>query len=553
MSKLEEQLRESRQEVRSDLQPPAGGWEAIQAGIAAAAAGGTAGVGAGSVATAAEAAAVGNAAGAASGAAGTAAATGAGSTLFGGLVKTIVGLSLLGGLATGAWFTLSDAESATPEPGNTTTITAPQTATATESSRVLSEGQPAVTPTETIVETEVPKTSEPADAAAPRAASPDAPQVKDAGGNQAQSVTGVIPTATAEEPITSEAADRPSAQLGNQRAISDAPHSSNPAHAADPATSAGDGVVAANDEVGEQPSAIMPEDEQGATVPPTEGFTQVATPVASQSRRPIDPLPTDRLNNVSESNQIIFTGFDDLSGVIEEDGKFRKIKRAVRPSWQLHGGVNVLGSNNAFSFGGTQRLQRVENGTGAFEVVLPDGELVSANFSGAFSFTNSRTDNFMARLGVTRQTSWGGSWRGTLGFFHGRETSVDDRSQLASNELVFDNEGRTTAVSLEAGFQYTFLRRHKFRPFVGINGMLFLAYRNTREQFIFDAQTGQRALQDLNEDRSPIPLVVDLSLTTGFQYQLTKRLSVGPYLWVNGGVRYWLEAPFGLEARYIIK
>jgi len=48
------------------------------------------------------------------------------------------------------------------------------------------------------------------------------------------------------------------------------------------------------------------------------------------------------------------------------------------------------------------------------------------------------------------------------------------------------------------------------------------------------------------------PPYADFSLTAGVQYELTRRLSAGVFVWANAGNNLLLEAPFGVEVRWVI-
>lgn len=577
MSKLEEQLRKSREQERPDLQPPAGGWEAIQASLAATAAG------VGTAAAATEAVAAGNAAvgaaGTAGSAAGASAVVGAKASIFVTSLKALLGLCVVGGLATGAWMTLGDDEPQGVEMVSESIATAP---TPEQDPQVNTEAMVNRSSAEAATPTDMPANAATVPSAAGEAV--DLDQRRDNNftssgltqhtDNKAGSTPSgeVAPTATRtpqpepEQPVATQGAEVVNAAESTSEAArtEGSASAAAPGAAAEPgneptATDADGNPAGSNDAAPESPA--IPSDEilaESEEAIPATGFTEVETPVASQSNLVIPMLaarPVDFVPNLSET---IFTGFESLmffdkDNELNEDGKFRKFKRPVRPSWQLHGGLQGL-TGNRFSFRGSNTiLRRTDNGSGGFDITLPDGELVNASFTGAFTNSVTRTDNFMFRVGATRQTAWGGAFRGTLGYYHGSERQVQDFSQLGPDELAFDEEFNSSAATLELGFQYTFLRRHKFRPYLGVNSVFFLGSSWTNEQFVFDNQTGQRALVSQFDNSVRTSFWQGISVTAGFQYQLFPRLSAGAYLWGHGSVDNWIETPVGLEVRYLLK
>lgn len=568
MSKLEDQLRKSREEERPDFQPPAGGWEAIQASLAGTAAG------VGSAAVAAEAAAntgAMGAAGAASTAAGTSAVVGAEASLLVISLKALLGLCVVGGLAAGAWVTLGSDDQQETEVATTTVV---ETRLNEDMPQVISAPINRVDPSNETAAGETPGTTRAttgnkvSEGEQIAGAKLPTPSEKDQASPTTQEEGLAMPNASGVNigPSTVPAAGD-EAKTGSEHlaGIPEEGRATVPNAVAEPPT---DGPECSNvapplgeeepnqaAEAGLRDSADTPLTGEGVAAP-TTGFNQVATPQPSQVNLVVQPLARTPAKFVPNLSKTLFTGFESLNFFDEEneDGNFRKFMRPVRPSWQVHGGAQVM-INNRFSFRGGNNflLQRTSNGLGGFQVTLPDGEVVNANFTGTFTGSNTRTDNFLFRIGATRQTAWGGAFRATLGYFNGSEQQVQDFSQLGPDELAFDIMANSSAATLELGFQYTFLRRHKFRPYLGVNSMFYFGSSLVEEQSVFDNQTGQRAFISSIENYAGSSFWQGISISAGFQYQLFPRVSAGGYLWAHGSKDLWIEAPVGIEVRYLLK
>jgi len=103
------------------------------------------------------------------------------------------------------------------------------------------------------------------------------------------------------------------------------------------------------------------------------------------------------------------------------------------------------------------------------------------------------------------------------------------------------------------------LRRHRFRPFVGAGTILSALGTEKRQINYFDVDSGATvgaesfSLSTGAETQilsTGAETQIDLSVTAGFQYDVSSRLSLGLNVWYNNGSSIYVDAPYGIEARY---
>ncbi len=221
-----------------------------------------------------------------------------------------------------------------------------------------------------------------------------------------------------------------------------------------------------------------------------------------------------------------------------------------RARWQVHFNVSTSFPNYRYWSNGTN-YQRVPATESEARFVLPSGEVINAA-STAEQPPKSvvKSDRFF-RAGLSRQTHWGGLVRLSAGYY---------RNRFYNKEVFFDNLGAQEvrswrdisedAVPLELGFQYTFLRRHRIRPYLGVSVLTFLYYAGESAELFLDGASGQQGFVERFTIRDLFPVSSDFALTAGVQYELSERLSVGAFVWSNSGVDIWVDAPVGVEVRY---
>jgi hypothetical protein len=247
----------------------------------------------------------------------------------------------------------------------------------------------------------------------------------------------------------------------------------------------------------------------------------------------------------------ITMGFDPNFDPDAEPSTKRNRKPKGRAEWQFHGAVSGFVGPRQFDFSGGRLFERTGGiGNPDSEIQLPNGEVVPVNFVGFLDGANTRSDNVFFRAGLTRQTHWGGAFRGSIGYYSGKLSQQEDLRNLEPNQLTTDFSEEEQVGTLEAGFQYTFLRRHRFRPYLGINAIAYLISNSRVNETIFDGQTDQLLNLSSNVNSEPLPFVPEFSVTAGFQYRFSPRISAGAFVWGNYANSYLVEAPVGIEVRY---
>lgn len=186
--------------------------------------------------------------------------------------------------------------------------------------------------------------------------------------------------------------------------------------------------------------------------------------------------------------------------------------------------------------------------------VMPSGESFSGWYSGGQSFSSFKANSFYFRSGISRQTGDGFYFSAELGAYKGySRRRSDDYEQVGRDEIRLDADRKEFMLTYSIGMQYTFLKRHRFRPYLGVQGLGFLYYYGQNETTFFDGQTQTAGLERRFTTRQYFLDAFDFALLAGFQYKFTQRFSVGVSLFANGGYDYFLEAPVGVEVRYSLK
>ena len=230
----------------------------------------------------------------------------------------------------------------------------------------------------------------------------------------------------------------------------------------------------------------------------------------------------------------------------------REDRRAVRRAttrWDVHFGVGAYADRYNY-YGNAGRFTRA---TGEFftnRFVGDNGEVIPAEV------TESWVDEGMFlstqyRLGIARQSTWGGRFNLTAGYARARyRNNFDPLDGLNTNELRTYTDATERSLYLDLGFQYTFNRRGRFRPYLGAGLTTFLFYDGQNTLRFADANTQSTGLVEHLGTTQYLPLYPDFHVMAGFQYGVTERLSVGAGLWANLGSEVTIMAPFQVEARY---
>lgn len=232
--------------------------------------------------------------------------------------------------------------------------------------------------------------------------------------------------------------------------------------------------------------------------------------------------------------------------VYSKNGKLK-----VRPETQVHGGIS---GHYMRSFQNSRFYSRdVSTGGASRLFVLPNGEALPVRFRES-ELRNNLRRNVRLDVGISRQTSSGFLFRAIAGFYYGTDSRAeDDFGSVTGLRVREDYYRRELAVPVELGIQYTFNKRHRFRPYLGVNLVGYLHYSGVERYTFFDAQTQSSGLVSEFRSNGVEFGEMDISLTAGFQYKFTQRLSAGLNLYAHGGGSYFLESPFGFEVRYSLK
>ena len=186
--------------------------------------------------------------------------------------------------------------------------------------------------------------------------------------------------------------------------------------------------------------------------------------------------------------------------------------------------------------------------------VLPDGEIVEATYAdGSYRSIDAKIRSYLLRAGLIRQSRWGGLYQLKFGYYRSRTNMGEPPATVTrTDQLLRYRTLRVDAITSELGIQFTFAKRHRFRPYVGFNLLAYLYYRGERTQYVYDERTDQTGLVEGYRSQETLSPSLDFALTAGFQFAVTDELSVGGFLYVNGATNYYLDAPFGIEARYTL-
>lgn len=237
------------------------------------------------------------------------------------------------------------------------------------------------------------------------------------------------------------------------------------------------------------------------------------------------------------------------SPVLPEYSRNGKLK--VRPELQLHASLSghyVKGYEQSLFFdrdvgtGGVGRL-----------FILPSGEAVPANFRSTDIVSNFRK-SIRLDIGINRQTSSGFLWRVSTGLYYSINSRPSDNFEgVANTEIRQDYYARRFIIPLETGLQFTFRKRKRFRPYLGINIVSYLHNDSVERTSFFDGQTQEEGLVGQFASVGITPEDLDISFSTGFQYKLTQQWSAGLSLYAHAQGNYFIESPFGIEVRYSLK
>jgi len=275
-------------------------------------------------------------------------------------------------------------------------------------------------------------------------------------------------------------------------------------------------------------------------------------PLRSVLPSPVAELPMPAFTDLQEASPAAY--FSDQVANYPASlplGFVKSLKPKARAEWQLHASYNSIFSFNSYIYGD----QFYERGTGDFSTlfVLPTGETVTGIFN-RFEETHNKNNSYYFRGGIDRQTSSGFLFTLEGGFYKNYILStLTDLDQVGPNEIRDLRNSREIIITAGLGLQYTFMKRRRFRPYVGAELLGFLYYNGYNRQSFYDQQTQSIGLVEEFSVKDHFPNYAGFALVGGFQYKFSQRLSGGVSLFINGGYDLFIAAPIGLEVRYSLK
>ncbi|NJC26739.1 hypothetical protein [Neolewinella antarctica] len=230
----------------------------------------------------------------------------------------------------------------------------------------------------------------------------------------------------------------------------------------------------------------------------------------------------------------------------------RQRRKDYEGFWAINGSVNV-GSRSVHDYtGSTFRRSSAADQLRTF--IMPSGEIIPANGNDNFYGDITGYSSYLLRVGIARQTRWGGYFHLTPGLYRRRVALTGDPyGHLEEDEIQVVRTSKVMAGIFELGFQYTFFRRRRFRPYLGFGSVNLIRYSGETRRDFYEARTRQTGVIGGFRIKDSFPLYPDLCLTAGFQFELTRHLSVGAHAYASDGVNLYINAPIGFEVRYLFK
>lgn len=226
----------------------------------------------------------------------------------------------------------------------------------------------------------------------------------------------------------------------------------------------------------------------------------------------------------------------------------------IRPQayWQLHLSTSTSIPNYRWWSAG-ERYTAVDPEDAGIRFILASGEVIYGAYTGEDTPGKDRKIDLAVRAGISRQTEWGGLLRASTGFYRGRFRKENIDLTPPPGEIWVIQDDLEITIPVELGFHYTFLQRRRVRPYLGINAIAFMYYKGESSQNFLEGGTGRTGLVNRFSSTEYFPLYPEFSLTAGFQYEISEKISAGMFVWQNFGANILIDAPFGLEVRYSIR
>lgn len=220
--------------------------------------------------------------------------------------------------------------------------------------------------------------------------------------------------------------------------------------------------------------------------------------------------------------------------------------------WQLSAGIaDIPGRYTAILNYLTTDIQNA-NSLNAMPYTLADGSTVDLYYAAGVS--NKVSDNLtFYRLSLFGNLGKGLSAKGSLllGAINNKTSNALIRQVPDRPDVVyFTNSYRSLNWMGEIGLQYTFYRRQRFQPYIGLNVFQLLAssYRSERRILAPGLNINERS--NFTAGTGVISSLPGYYIEFGGQYMATPKWSIGPSLIYAGAPFTQPQIGFGLEARY---
>ncbi|NJC26740.1 hypothetical protein [Neolewinella antarctica] len=221
--------------------------------------------------------------------------------------------------------------------------------------------------------------------------------------------------------------------------------------------------------------------------------------------------------------------------------------------WLVSGSLSMGFSRSGYYGGATYTRTTKENSYTRFYPSF--GEVIYADYDeGSYGEDITSYSSLFPRVGVARQTRWGGYFYAAPGLYRNRVSlNGDPYANLDEDQIRTVKTLSKDMGTFEAGFQYTFMRRHRFQPYLGFSVLSILYYDRAIRSNFYEAKTRQSGSVDRFYQEPFFIPAPELMLTTGFQFAVNERISVGAHVVVDRGFRDFIDAPVGIEIRHSLK
>lgn len=281
---------------------------------------------------------------------------------------------------------------------------------------------------------------------------------------------------------------------------------------------------------------------------------------------PVNPRKTDaiRYNFSASKGDRPSSGGQSIGTMQQQSGIFganilgeeinARDKERSSGRWQLSVGIaDIPGRYTGVLTSLTTDIQNANNpNQSSFPYTLADGNTLDLYYGDSFSA--KVTDNLsFFRLSLLGNLGKGLSVKGSLllGVIRDKTPKsllrqIPDRPDV----VYFTNTNRSLNWMGEIGLQYTFYRRQRFQPFIGLNVFQLLASSYSNERRILAPGLNINERSNFSSGATGSSSLPGYYIEFGGQYLVTPKWSVGPSLIYAGAPLTQPQIGFGLEVRY---